>query len=133
MGYLQNLQPDQIDLILEFAEWPLQTDPDLGMEVFLADTENAETLPRDKVVDFLEGIDTSLVVKYLEHVINELNDLTPSFHNRLANAYIQGLSSRKDRDSESWKTLMQQALAFLRSSKQYSPLKAFGSIPRDGT
>ncbi|KAL5345806.1 Vacuolar morphogenesis protein 6 [Pseudogymnoascus australis] len=131
VGYLQNLQPDAIDLILEFAEWPLRTDPDLGMEVFLADTENAETLPRDKVVDFLESIDASLVVRYLEHVINELNDLTPSFHNRLANAYIQGLSSRKDRDSESWKTLMQQSLSFLRSSKQYSPLKAFGSIPRD--
>ncbi|KFX99895.1 hypothetical protein V490_01592 [Pseudogymnoascus sp. VKM F-3557] len=131
VGYLQNLQPSEIDLILEFAEWPLRTDPDLGMEVFLADTENAETLPRDKVADFLEGIDTGLVVKYLEHVINELNDLTPSFHNRLANAYIQELSGRKDRDSESWKDLMQQSLAFLRSSKQYSPLKAFGSIPRD--
>jgi 6-phosphofructo-2-kinase/fructose-2,6-biphosphatase 2 len=41
-----------IDLILEFAEWPLRQDPELGMEVFLADTENAETLPRDKVLNF---------------------------------------------------------------------------------
>jgi len=51
-------------------------DPNLGMEIFLADTENAETLPRDKVVSFLQGIDVNLAVKYLEHVINELNDLT---------------------------------------------------------
>ena len=44
-------------------------------------------LPRDKVVNFLQNIDVDLEVKYLEHVINELNDLTPEFHNRLVGAY----------------------------------------------
>ena len=132
VGYLQNLQSDMIDLILEFAEWPLRTDPLLGMEIFLADTENAETLPRDKVVNFLEGIDIELAVRYLEHVITELNDLTPDFHNRLVNAYIQDLAKRNDRESETWRTLMERSLSFLRSSKQYSLSKAFGLIPRDG-
>ncbi|KAG0646187.1 Vacuolar sorting-associated 39 [Hyphodiscus hymeniophilus] len=83
VGYLQNLPPEMIDLILEFADWPLRLDPSLGMEVFLADSENAETLPRDKVVNFLQDIDIDLAVRYFEHVINELNDLTPEFHNRL--------------------------------------------------
>lgn len=132
VGYLQNLQPNMIDLILEFAEWPLRTDPVLGMEVFLADTENAETLPRDRVVAFLEGVDVDLAVKYLEHVIIELNDLTPNFHNRLVNAYIQDLANHNDRESMGWKTLMHRSLSFLRSSKQYSLSKAFGLIPRDG-
>jgi len=132
VGYLQNLPPDMIDLILEFAEWPLKADPTLGMEIFLADTENAETLPRDKVVNFLQDIDVDLAVKYLEHVINELNDLTPDFHNRLVAAYLQELKGREDRDSESWGTLMEHLLAFLKSSKQYSLGRAFGLIPRDG-
>jgi len=132
VGYLQNLPPEMIDLILEFAEWPLRANPDLGMEVFLADTENAETLPRDRVVNFLEDMDINLAVKYLEHVINELNDMTPEFHNRLVNLYIQELRKRQDRDTEGWKGIMERLTAFLRSSKQYSLSRAFGLIPRDG-
>ncbi|KUJ13149.1 uncharacterized protein LY89DRAFT_591238 [Mollisia scopiformis] len=131
VGYLQNLPPEMIDLILEFAEWPLRADPTLGMEVFLADTENAETLPRDKVVGFLQDIDLGLEVKYLEHVINELNDLTPEFHNRLVEAYIQRLRTREDRDTDTWRSLMGGLTSFLRSSTQYSLSRAFGLIPRD--
>ncbi|KAJ5038022.1 uncharacterized protein L3040_006895 [Drepanopeziza brunnea f. sp. 'multigermtubi'] len=131
VGYLQNLPPEMIDLILEYADWPLRADTNLGMEVFLADTENAETLPRDRVVDFLQGIDVDLAVKYLEHVINELNDLTPEFHNRLVQAYVQGLKEGRDKESDGWKGLMERLISFLRSSKQYSLSKAFGMIPRD--
>lgn len=132
VGYLQNLPPDLIDLILEFAEWPLRADPDVGMEVFLADTENTETLPRGRVLAFLQGIDVDLAVKYLEHLINELNDHTPDFHNWLVGAYIQKLKSRSDRDKQTWCDLMEKLLSFMRKSKQYALSKAFGLIPRDG-
>ena len=132
VGYLQNLPPEMIDLILEFAEWPLRLDPKLGMEIFLADSANAEDLPRDKVVNFLQNIDVGLAVKYLEHVIHELNDSTPEFHNKLAGAYMQELKERQDRESDSWKDLMDRMLVFLRSSKQYSLGRAFGMISRDG-
>ncbi|EPE30444.1 hypothetical protein GLAREA_03411 [Glarea lozoyensis ATCC 20868] len=131
IGYLQNLPPEMIDLILEFAEWPLRADPKLGMEIFLADTENAETLPRDRVVKFLDNIDTGLAVRYLEHVINELNDLNPEFHNDLVSAYLKDLKERNDRDSEDWKDLMSRLVTFLRTSKQYYLNKAFQNIPKD--
>lgn len=132
VGYLQNLPPDMIDLILEFAEWTLGVDPELSMEVFVADTEKAEMLPRDRVVDFLQRIDVRLEVQYLEHIINELNDLTPAFHNRLVVAYLKELTERQDRDSNEWKNLMSRLLSFLDTSSQYSLVKAFGLIPRDG-
>jgi hypothetical protein len=132
VGYLQNLPPEMVDLILEFAEWPLRIDPQLGMEIFLADTENAETLPRERVLNYLHDISVDLEVRYLEHVINELNDLTPEFHNRLVNAYLQDLKEGKDKESDDWKGLMERLISFLRSSKQYSLSKAFNSIPRDG-
>lgn len=131
VGYLQNLNPEHIDLILEFAQWPLEADPKLGMEIFLTDTENAETLPREKVVKFLEGIDVGLATRYLEHIIHELNDMTPDFHNRLVGAYIKELEGRQDRDSEEWKELMHRALEFLKESKQYFFPKALALIPRD--
>jgi hypothetical protein len=132
VGYLQNLPPEMIDLILEFAEWPLRADSDLGMEIFLADTENAEKLDSERVVAFLQRIDLNLAVKYLEHIINELNDLTPEFHNRLVSAYMEDLKMWDDHNDPAWHDLMYRLLSFLRSSKQYSLSKAFGLIPREG-
>lgn len=141
VGYLQNLPPELIDIILEFAEWPLRQDPDLGMEVFLADTENSETLPRDKVINFLKAIDKNLAVKYLEHIIQDLNDLTPDFHNMLVNLYLDrlkrntgenGLGPEAFKNSAERNVYRDSLLSFLRSSRQYSLAKAFGQLPRDG-
>jgi len=132
VAYLQNLPPEMIHLILDFARWPLERDRELGMEVFLADTENAETLPRVKVLDFLQDIDRKLAVQYLEHIINELNDTTPSFHQRLADIYIQGLKT-DDFESEELRRLWKdKALEFLRNSKDYQPYKALKQLPPDG-
>ncbi len=127
VSYLQNLPPDLIDLILVFAEWPLRQDPEIGMEVFLADTENAETLPRSRVIDFLENIDLHLAARYLEHIIHELNDLTPDFHQRLLNLYLRMLKEERG-DTRIKKKL----LGFLERSGQYSTGRALGLLPRNG-
>ena len=135
--YLQNLPPDLIDLILEFARWPIQSKPDVGMEVFLADTENAETLPRGKVLGFLEGIDKALALRYLEHVVDELNDLTPDLHQKLVMLYLEQLKERPaDMDAKSGndvarEELKDKFLTVLRSSTQYSAAKVLGALPKD--
>ncbi|KAK5661419.1 hypothetical protein OQA88_11319 [Cercophora sp. LCS_1] len=130
--YLQGLSPDMIDVILEFSEWTLRRDPKLAMEVFLADSENAETLPRHKVVEFLGGIDTSLEIQYLEHIIMELGDMTPEFHNKLVELFIQRLKVMES--SGEWDQLMERLVRFLKESwndsRQYSLLKAFDLIPK---
>ncbi|KAL9037863.1 MAG: hypothetical protein Q9214_005512 [Letrouitia sp. 1 TL-2023] len=132
VAYLQSLPSEMIDLILQFAEWPLKTNSELGMEIFVADSENAETLPRQGVLEFLQRIDENLAVRYLEHIIHELNDSTPGFHQRLVEIYIEGLKStgfatQEKRDK--WKT---DALAFLRSSRNYDAYKALRQLPSDG-
>ncbi|KAK4184878.1 vacuolar morphogenesis protein 6 [Podospora australis] len=127
--YLQGLPPEMIDVILEFSEWTLRKDPKLGMEVFLADSENAETLPRDQVVKFLDDIDISLEIQYLQHIIEELNDLTPDFHNRLLQLFIKQLTQKEQ--GQEWDSLMERLVRFLRESKQYSLGKALGLIPKD--
>ena len=129
--YLQNLPPDMIDLIIQFAEWPLREVPDLGMEVFLADTENAETLHRPRVLEFLQSIDEKLARKYLEHIIQEFNDETPDFHQRLVNIYIERLKSgdfADDNEQAAWKEKM---LDFLKTSKGYQPYKALQKLSKD--
>ena len=132
VSYLQSLPPEMIDLILQFAEWPLKKDPELGMEVFMADTENAETLPRQPVLGFLQRIDGILAVKYLEHIIQELNDTTPRFHQRLVEIYIESLkadSFDSDEDRVVWKN---KTLDFLRSSNNYQAYRALELLPKNG-
>ncbi|PGH00119.1 hypothetical protein AJ79_08302 [Helicocarpus griseus UAMH5409] len=140
VGYLQNLPPDMIDLILEFAEWPVRTWPQLGMEIFLADTENAETLQRDKVLEFLQGIDSKLAIQYLEHVIGELNEMSPDLHQRLLSLYLDRLKRwKKDDDSEEqefvseddWRDCRERFLDMLKNSEQYSPARMLDRLPRD--
>jgi tetratricopeptide (TPR) repeat protein len=133
IGYLQQLPPELIDIILEFAEWPLKVNPDEGMQIFLADTENAETLPRHRVLDFLQNIDNKLAVQYLEHIIFELNDLTPEFHQRLIDLYLDRLRSNKDgfaSDEErlDWRTRLEK---ILKASAQYHRGRAFSRLPAD--
>ena len=133
VAYLQNLRPDMIDLILEFAEWPLKKEPELGMEVFLADTENAETLPRGRVLEFLEDVDKTLAIRYLEHVIHELNDTTPDFHQRLVESYIERLKANDFVSEGEQKTWNEKILEFLRSSNNYQAYKVLGQLSKDGT
>lgn len=132
VGYLQNLPPEMIDVILQYAEWPIRTDPDLGMEIFLADTENAETLPRSKVLDFLHGIDSKLEIKYLQHIIHELNDSTPEFHQRLIDVYLAGLKSQAFADEAEKSAWEKDFLEFLKSSKHYESWKVIRQLNKDG-
>lgn len=120
VAYLQHLPPTHLSLILTFAAWPIRVAPDLGMEIFLADTENAETLPRGPVLDFLLGLhgddeDESeddieagqrgregrrLAVRYLEHVVGELGDMDPEMHERLLVLYLEQMAGSSERDKE---------------------------------
>ena len=126
-AYLQNLPPSQIDLILEFGEWPLRENHELGMEIFLAETENAETLPRPRVIAFLEGIDTKLAIQYLEHIIREWNEMSPDLHQRLLMLYLDRINADKS-DQE----CKDKFLAMLKESEQYSPAKTLDRLDREG-
>lgn len=127
IGYLQNLPPDQINLILEFAEWPVRDNHELGMEIFLAETENAETLPRSRVLAFLEPIDPKLAIQYLEHVIHEWNDMSPDLHQRLLMLYLDRINADKTDTA-----CKEKFLAMLRESEQYSPAKTLDRLNREG-
>ncbi len=119
-----------IELILQFAEWPLKRNPELAMEVFMADSENAETLPRGQVLRFLQDVDQKLAVRYLEHIIQELNDTTPDFHQRLVNIYIDQLKSdtfESDDERSRWK---EHTLEFLKTSRYYQADEAFGQLDK---
>lgn len=132
VGYLQQLPPELIDIILEYAEWPIRTNPDMGMEIFLADTYNAENLPKNKVLDFLMPLDRDLAIRYLEHIINELNDATPDFHQRLVDLYLEKTKAHDSVGAEERGKVRNKLEDFLRNSTQYNKVKTFRQLPTDG-
>lgn len=128
--YLQGLSPDHIDLILTHAEWTLKANPDYAMEIFVGDTENAETLPRDRITQYLRDQDPKLEGQYIAHIIDELEDDNPEFHNRLVDLYVRNLKDMH-KHNEEWDQLLEKFVKFLRQSSQYSLSRAFGLIPRE--
>ncbi|KAF2141267.1 uncharacterized protein K452DRAFT_251053 [Aplosporella prunicola CBS 121167] len=131
--YLQQLPADLIDLILEYAEWPVRVDPEKGMEIFLADTENAESLPRERVLDFLDRVDPNLTVQYLEHIINELNDQSPDHHQRIIDLYLERLKKEESdfKNAEERVEWHDKLQTFLKTSRQYNKARVFRSLPAD--
>ena len=127
--YLQNLGPSKIDLVLHYAEWPVRMDPALGMEIFLADTENAETLPRAKVLEFLRQFGDSLVIQYLEHIVEELNEGSPDFHQALVEEYLKKLKSEVPEKEKS--KLKSKIIHFLGSSQHYENWRVLRTLSRD--
>ncbi|KAF8420137.1 hypothetical protein EV426DRAFT_576638 [Tirmania nivea] len=138
--YLQTLDSTHLPLIFEFAQHPLLISPTLAMEIFLTDSENAESLPRQKVLDYLQRLDRALAIRYLEHLINQLRDLTPDFHGRLISLYLEHIQKTdwlaenagdeavaKEKKDE-WK---ERLLEFLRESRQYRSDRVLGLLPKD--
>lgn len=102
--YLQRLNNTYIDIIFEFAKYPIQLNEEFGVDIFLEDTTESESLDRAKVLVFLESMSRSLSVKYLEHLIHRKNEANAYFHTALAIDYIKEMVehfrlARKGHDS----------------------------------
>ncbi|KAF7195484.1 Vacuolar morphogenesis protein 6 [Pseudocercospora fuligena] len=130
VGYLKQLPPELVGLILEYAAWPVREKPEVGMDVFLADTDNAEKLPRDQVLEFLGEINGTLQIQYLEHIIDELGDSNGDFHQQLIDLYLIELRTETI-DDESRSQLKAKLEAFLVKSKVYKKEKTFRQLPTD--
>lgn len=113
--YLRSLRGNGIDLILEFAVWPLKRDQTLGMEIFLSDSANAESLPRDQVIGFLSGIDSHLAMLYLEHVITDLNDVTQPHHDQYLKLLLTNAENDSHEDGKSIVERRQKLIHFLKN------------------
>ncbi|KAF9913772.1 Vacuolar morphogenesis protein 6 [Lobosporangium transversale] len=131
--YLQRLGADHFNLILEFGTWILESDPVVAMKIFIDDEPEIDTLPRYKVISYLERLSLDLCAMYLEHVIHELADQTSEFHNTLVVSYL----SQVQRDSasgneEAVKNTRVKLLQFLDKSKFYKAERILSRLPLDG-
>lgn len=132
--YLKQLPPELIEIILEFVRWPIEAAPEKGMQVFVADSDYAERLPREQALHFLGEIDSKLELRYLEHIINELGDQTPAFHQQLVDLYLTTLKRNPAEtpsalaEREDMKAKLEH---FLRKSTVYNKGATFRQLPTE--
>ncbi|XP_030415425.1 vam6/Vps39-like protein isoform X5 [Gopherus evgoodei] len=92
--YLQHLGTENLHLVFLYSTWVLRDFPDDGLKIFTEDLPEVESLPRDKVLNFLIESFKSLAIPYLEHIIHVWEETGSEFHNCLIQLYcekVQGL------------------------------------------
>jgi len=97
--YLQNLESEHIELILEFSLWVIMESPQDGLDIFTEDMDTVESLPRSRVLEWLLRNARQLVIPYLEHLVNVWEDTSQLFHNSLILQYKDVILESNHTDS----------------------------------
>ncbi|KFB35035.1 AGAP002498-PA-like protein [Anopheles sinensis] len=135
--YLQQLGSEFKQLIFEFSGWVLQKHPDDGLKVFIEEIPEVKNLPRAEVLDYLLKDHKTLVIRYLEHIINVWNEQKALFHNILIQQYREKLltfknntdAERSPQKKAERDIVNEKLLNFLRKSKYYHAEKVLGEFP----
>lgn len=76
-------------LVWEYSGWVLDTEPTLGINIFLSALRPKEaTLLPDQVLEFLSSRDKSLRLLYLEHLTSAAAQSESRYHTKLAMLYL---------------------------------------------
>ena len=95
--------------------------------IFLDDTPEAESLPRGRVIDYLSSIKHDLAIRYLEHLINDLQEMSPTFHDRLVSLYLDEAADSSV-SLEQRNQVREKLVNFLEDSDQYMPERVLAKL-----
>ncbi|XP_043119508.1 vam6/Vps39-like protein [Puntigrus tetrazona] len=146
--YLQRLGVENLGIIFEFSPWVLKICPEDGLKIFTEDLTEVETLPRDKVLNFLKEGFKELAIPYLEHIIHLWDETRPEFHNVLIQLYlekVQGLMKvylnslpegvpavAAGKEEGELGEYRNKLVSFLEVSSSYEPERLISDFPFDG-
>ena len=102
------------------------------MQIFLDDSPEAESLPRSRVVEYLASIKRELAIRYLEHLINDLQEMSPTFHDRLVSLYLDeatDLHLSEDHRNQ----VRDRLVKFLEETDQYYPERVLAKLSHSTT
>ena len=100
------------------------TQTNADKQIFTADEPEVEALPRKEVAAFLEKTNKEACIGYLEHLIDDLQDASAQFHDKLAELYLE--KARTDQGSK------EKLLKLLGSSQNYRANRLLGKLKGDG-
>uniref|UniRef100_A0A3P9C067 VPS39 subunit of HOPS complex n=1 Tax=Maylandia zebra TaxID=106582 RepID=A0A3P9C067_9CICH len=145
--YLQRLGAENLGIIFEFSPWVLKTFPEDGLKIFTEDLTEVESLPRDKVLQFLKDGFKELAIPYLEHIIYVWEEQGPEFHNVLIQLYLgrvqvlmkeylkllpKGMTVPAGKENGELGEFRNKLLTFLDISTCYEPARLISDFPFDG-
>ncbi|KAJ1537205.1 Vam6/Vps39-like protein, partial [Nowakowskiella sp. JEL0078] len=147
VSYLQRLHIEELDMILEFADWAIRKNPQIGIKIFTEQFDEIPFATRKRITEFLEIISSDLATEYLVHIIHELHDQEPEFHDRLILNYVAKIVALAD-SVDSLATaippklpgvedteiiiLRRMLLAFMDESMAYKISSVFPLFPEEG-
>ena len=118
VSYLQQLGPEEIDLICEYSTWVLETDANFGLRIFTGKSVS-NRLDENRTLIHLRTVRPDCVRGYLEFVVDGGNE-NEEHHNELVKLYLQQLAAVEN-GSDEYFALREQLTAFLRRAKHYTP------------
>ncbi|KTG46582.1 hypothetical protein cypCar_00004401 [Cyprinus carpio] len=117
-------------------------------KIFTEDLTEVETLPRDKVLNFLKEGFKELAIPYLEHIIHLWDETGPEFHNVLIQLYLEKVQSlmkvylsslpegvpavAAGKEAGELGEYRNKLLSFLEVSSSYEPEGLISDFPFDG-
>ncbi|EGG22622.1 tetratricopeptide-like helical domain-containing protein [Cavenderia fasciculata] len=146
IAYLCTLGKQHITIILEQSKWVLQSCPDEALLIFTTERKEKDELPPDQVIPHISAHARSLLMEYLECIINNPihPDKTPDFHNALIFEYLTKINtfirhSPAPRAQETpaaselgnLREIRLKLINFLQTSKFYLPEKMLSRFPVD--
>lgn len=84
------------------------------------------------MVEYLASIRRELGIRYLEHLIHDLQDMSPTFHDRLVSLYLDEASDTS-LDVEQIQKVRGKMVDFLERSDQYMPERALAKLSNSMT
>ncbi|KAK7032798.1 rab guanyl-nucleotide exchange factor [Favolaschia claudopus] len=126
--YLQKLGPEHLDEIFSSARWMFEKDSSMAFQIFTS--EDVE-LPRPEVADYLESIDPLLGIRYLEFLIEERQEESTAFHDRLAESYLKITLSCKKRNDKDWTKHYANLLRFIETTDRYRIDKLYSTLSNE--
>ncbi|KAJ4480006.1 hypothetical protein J3R30DRAFT_3467312 [Lentinula aciculospora] len=124
--YLRKLGPEDLDQVFESARWVIEQHSDRSLEIFKSDDVD---LPRDRVADYLEKIDPLLCTQYLEYLIQEREEVSVVFHDRLVELYAKiTLDARRKKDEHLRQQSYDKLLAFISNTSYYQVDRLYGLL-----
>ncbi|KAK7810232.1 hypothetical protein U0070_010396 [Myodes glareolus] len=139
---------ENLHLIFSYSVWVLRDFPEDGLKIFTEDLPEVESLPRERVLNFLIENFKGLAIPYLEHIIHVWEETGSRFHNCLIQLYCEKVQSlMKDyllslptgknpvpagEEMGELGEYRQKLLMFLEISSYYDPGRLICDFPFDG-
>lgn len=128
--YLQKLNKTEFKLVLEYSVWVIEHYPEESLEIFTYEKFSNDEKSRGIIVDHLEKHSKNVCIKYLDYIINRLNDKDSEHHNKLATYYLDKMLSLEE-NSDERKKYEEKLKTFLENSTYYSPNLILKKLPKE--